>query len=126
MKGINNIIKIPTSLQSTFFEHWLNFLRPLHNLNEGQIRLLAAFIKERYELSKKINDQDYLDTVLMSVETRKKIRLSLDMKSSHFNILMYQLKQSGVIVNDKINPKLIPNITDEKDGFKLLLLFDLQ
>jgi hypothetical protein len=39
---------------------------------------------------------------------------------------MGKLRKSNVIVDNKINPKFIPNIDEESGNFKLLLLFDLK
>ena len=38
---------------------------------------------------------------------------------------MSNLRKNKVIENGKINPKFIPNITEENGMFKLMLLFDL-
>jgi len=39
---------------------------------------------------------------------------------------MGKLRKSKVIVDNKLNPKFIPNIDQETGYFQLLLLFDLQ
>ena len=39
---------------------------------------------------------------------------------------MGKLRRNGLIVNNKINPRFIPNITEDNGSFKLMLLFDIQ
>jgi hypothetical protein len=59
----------------------------------------------------------------MSNENKKLYREQCNLSVSYFQFLMTKLKQSKVIVNDKINKKFVPNITG--NNFKLLLLFDI-
>lgn len=123
---INNVIRIPTSLQGKFFRFWIEFLQPLHHLTLRECDVLTEILKERYDLSKKISDADILDKVLMSDETRKKIREVCNMSLPHFQVIMGKLKKVGIINENKINPKFIPNVREDENSFQLLLLFDLK
>jgi hypothetical protein len=38
---------------------------------------------------------------------------------------MGKLRKKNVIIDNKLNPKFIPNIQKDADNFKLLLLFDI-
>lgn len=125
MGKMNNVIRIPTSINGKFFRYWLEFLRPFHNLTDREIQLVAAFIKKRYELSKVIQDEDILDKVLMSEDTKKVLREDCNMSFSYFQVIMGKLRKNKVIIDNKINPKFIPNITEEQGSFRLLLNFEL-
>ena len=126
MKGkINNIIRIPTSLDGKFFRYWLEFLKPFHSLSEREMQVATLFIKQRYELSKVISDEDILNRVLMGEETKKAMREECDLSLPHFQVIMGKLRKNKIIVDNKINPKFIPNITEENGVFQLLLFFDL-
>lgn len=125
MKGkINNIIRIPTSLKGKFFRFWLEFLRPFHNLSERELQIATLFLKQRYELTKVIKDDLILERVLMGEDTKKAMREECNMSLPHFQVIMGKLRKNGFIVDGKINPKFIPNISDE-ESFQLLLFFDL-
>lgn len=65
-KKANNIIRIPTSLNGKFFKYWFEFLKPFHKLTDREIDVITSFVKQRYELSKVIKDNDILDKVTMS------------------------------------------------------------
>jgi hypothetical protein len=123
---INNIVRIPTSLNGKFFKYWFEFLKPYHNLTDGEMNVIASFVKHRYELSKVITDDNILDKVTMSEDTKKKVREECNITLSHFQVLMGKLRKRGMIIDGKINPKFIPRIKEENGNFKLLLLFDLQ
>ena len=108
-----------------FFRIWIEFLTPLHNLTNREKDVVAAFIKARFELSKSISDPVWLDKVVMSNDTKAKIREDCGISVGHFQVIMGKLKDSGFIKEDKVNPKFIPkNIDVNSKNFQLLLYFD--
>lgn len=121
----NNVIRIPTS-QKKFFRFWFEFLKPFHKLTAREIDVITAFTYERYNLGKVISDEDILDKVVMSEDTKKKIREEYKVTPAYFQVIMGKLRRNGLIVNNKINPRFIPNITEDNGPFKLMLLFDIQ
>jgi hypothetical protein len=121
----NNIVRIPCSLSKDFFKYWFVFLRPFHNLTDREIDVVVSFLKKRFELSQKISDTDILNKVLMGEDTKRQIREENNISLQHFQVIMGKLRKKNIIVDNKINPKFIPNIQEESKNFKLLLLFDL-
>lgn len=126
MNRPDNVIRIPTSLKDNFFRYWFEFLQPLHKLTNREIDIIAAFAKERYELSKVIKDNDILDKVTMSEDTKKKVREKCNITIPHFQVIMGNLKKAKVIKDGKINPRCVPNVTEENGYFQLVLLFDFR
>ena len=122
----HGVISIPTSLDKDFFRYWFEFLRPFHNLTNREMDVITSFTKYRYELSKVIKDDKILDKVVMSEDTRKQVRDDCKLSLPHFQVIMGKLRESKVIVNNKINPRFIPNIDEETGYFQLLLLFELK
>lgn len=125
-KEINNVIRISTSLNSKFFRYWFEFLQPFHKLTEREIDVITSLVKQRYELSKVIKDDEILDRVTMSEDTKRKVREECNMTLSHFQVIMGKLRKSKVIIDNKINPRFIPNIREDSGTFQLLLLFELK
>ena len=121
----NNVIGITTTL-SDFFRYWVEFLEPLHHLTKREIDIITAFLKKRYILSKSILDQKMLDKYLMNEDTKAEIREECQVSSAHFQVIMGNLRKSGIIVNGNINPRFIPNIVEDNGTFQLLLYFDLK
>lgn len=126
LKKANNIIRVPTSLGSKFFKYWFMFLKPFHKLTDREIDVIAAFVKQRYELSKVIKDNEILDKVTMSEDTKRKVREECNITLPHFQVIMGKLRKNKVIIDGKINPKFIPNIDGDTGIFQLLLLFELK
>lgn len=125
-KKANNVVRIPCSLNGSFFRYWFLFLKPFHKLTDREIDVITAFVKHRYELSKVIKNDEILDKVVMSEDTKRKVREECNITLPHFQVIMGKLRSSKVIIDGKINPRFIPNIIEEDGFFKLLLLFELQ
>lgn len=121
----NNIVEVDTGLGTEFFRWWCIFLRPLVNLTNKEIDVVACFLKQRYELSKSISDPAILDTMVMSNDTKRKVIEECGMTQEHFYVVMSNLKKRKVIVGGKMNPRLVPNLKydDETGYFQLLILF---
>ena len=125
-KRVNNIIRIPTSLEGKFFRYWFEFLAPFHNLTPREMDVATAFVKQRFELSRSISNDDILDRVTMSEDTKQKIREECNITTPHFQVIMGKLRKAKVIIDNKINPRFIPkNVSSDDKAFQLLLYFDL-
>lgn len=119
----DGISVIPTSSLDDFFRYWFEFLRPFHNLANREMQVIASLTKHRYLLSKVIKDDIILDKVLMGEETRKEIREECGLTPPHFQIIIGKLRKQNILIDNRINPKFIPNIKEESGQFKMLLLF---
>lgn len=126
MKEVDSIVRIPTKIDGSFFKYWFMFLKPFHHLTEREMDVITSFVKQRYELSKVITDSDILDKVTMSEDTKRKVREECGITLPHFQIVMSKLRKSKVIIDNKINPRYIPNVKEENGSFKMMLLFDFQ
>lgn len=125
MGKMNNVIRIPTSISTSFFRFWFEFLRPFHNLTDREMQVASSLLKRRYELSKVIQDEGILDKVVMSEDTKKVVREECNISLPHFQVIMGKLRKNKVILDGKINPRFIPNLTEEQGSFRLLLNFEL-
>lgn len=123
---IRNVVRVPTSLDGKFFRYWFEFLEPLHKLTQREIDVISAFVKQRYLLSKVIKDQDILDKVTMSEDTREKVRQECNLSVAYFQAIIGKLRKTKIIIDNKINPRFIPCITEDIDSFQLLINFDFK
>lgn len=125
-KGVaDNVIRIPCKVDGSFFRHWFQFLAPFHHLTDREMEVAACILKHRYELSKVILDSNLLDKVVMSEDTKAKIRKECEISLAHFQVIVSKLKKNKVIIDNRINPKYIPNISND-NYFRLMFLFDFQ
>ena len=123
-KHVDSIVRIPCKVDGKFFRYWFEFLQPFHNLTEREMDVITSFVKQRYELSKVIKDNEILDKVTMSEDTKKKVREECDISLPHFQVIMGKLRKNKVIIDGKINPRYIPSVDEENGSFKMMLLFD--
>lgn len=123
-KQVGSIVRIPCKVDGKFFRYWFEFLTPFHNLTEREMDVITSFVKQRYELSKVIKDNEILDKVTMSEDTKKKVREECDISLPHFQVIMGKLRKNKVIIDGKINPRYIPSVDEENGSFKMMLLFD--
>lgn len=121
---IDNVIPLSSNIHD-FFKLWLKYIRPLHNLTEREQDVTAAFLRNRHELSSKINDQKILNQVLFSEQTKKKIMEETGLSVAHFQVIMGKLRKAGVIKDNMLNPKIVPLLKPDAKDFKLLLFFEL-
>lgn len=123
-KQVDSIVRIPCKVDGKFFRYWFEFLQPFHNLTEREMDVITSFVKQRYELSKVIKDNEILDKVTMSEDSKKKVREECDISLPHFQVIMGKLRKNKVIIDGKINPRYIPLVDEENGSFKMMLLFD--
>ena len=125
-KGVDNVVRIPCKLDYSFFKMWFMFLQPFHHLTEREMEVATSFVKQRYELSKVVSDNNILDRLVMSEDTKRKVREECNITLPHFQVIMGKLRKSNIIVDGKLNPRYIPRVIEENGSFKLMLLFDFQ
>jgi len=120
----NNVIPIKVTMGLDFFKWWCLFLKPFINLTPRERDVIASFLNQRWELSKKTSDPAILDTMVMSNDTKSKVIAECGITQAHFYVVMSNLRKNKIIVNNVINPRLIPNIRKDDNGyFQLLVLF---
>jgi len=122
----NKVIRIPTKMGDTFFQHWYAFLKPFHQLTDREMEVLACFAKHRYELSKSISDIGLIDKVLMSEETKRAIRKECNITMSYFQVMMSKFRRNKVLQDGKINPKFLPDLDVDSNTCNLLIQFVME
>lgn len=125
-KGVDNVVRIPCKLDYSFFKMWFMFLQPFHHLTEREMEVATSFVKQRYELSKVVSDNNILDKLVMSEDTKRKVREECNITLPHFQVIMGKLRKNNIIIDGKLNPRYIPRVVEESGSFKLMLLFDFQ
>lgn len=120
----DSVVRIPCKSVNGFFKLWFTFLKPLHKLTDREIDVISSFAAQRHELSKVIQDAEILDKYTMNSDTKKKVREECGISLQNFQVIMSNLRKHGVIVDNRINPRYVPNLNGEAKSFKLMLLFD--
>lgn len=130
MESVTNLIKIQSndnlkvSPDGDFFRVWVDFHKPIHKLTNREMDVLALFLKKRWELSKKIKDEEALDKYLMSEEVRNQIAEECGITMRHLRVTLSAFRKRGILVNEKFIVTLLPTIT--KEGVGLMVYFDFK
>lgn len=125
---ISNVISLNTSIKKggKLFERWFEFLSPLCKLTPKEIEVAAVLLRVRYELSLSITDDILLDKIVLSDDYKKEMINELNISIAHYNVIWSKFRKVKLILdNNRINPKLIPNIVKDSDNIKLLIVFNI-
>lgn len=125
----DNVISATTPMDISFFRAWLDFTVPLHNLTNKERIVMAAYLKEHYDLSKVITDDAILAQVLSSTSTKQKIMSACKLKSSNLQVILHKFKKHNLMTDGRINPKLVPAITQEVEDsgeFRLMIRMSIE
>ncbi|MBO6233439.1 MAG: hypothetical protein J6N78_05230 [Clostridia bacterium] len=120
-KKINALLNIPYSSKEEFYEWWVTFLKPIHKMSSVPCKVFAVILAEREKYAK-TNDSNNVDTILFSPEAQEIICEKLNIDKIKFWCHLSVLRKYGVINKNKVNPKFIPEITDD-NMFRLMLKF---
>ena len=121
---INNIIRIPCKSELDFFRFWLIFLKPFHSLSPRVLEVASYILYTRYIMTKSVLDKDLLDDLVLGKSSRRQIAEYCGIPSNQLDVHITNLRKAGFIVDNKVNPKYIPNYNNE-DSFKFLIMFDI-
>ena len=124
-KYADDVVRIPCSLES-FFSYWVEVLKPFHKLTNRESEILAAFLSRRYDLSKSISDEDLLDAMLMSDETKADVREMTGLGIPSLYAILKTFEKRKVTINGKINKRFIPKLSDDKDNYKMMFFFEIK
>jgi glutamate/tyrosine decarboxylase-like PLP-dependent enzyme len=103
-------IKITCS-SNNLFATWLTLTYMLHHLTDKEIAVAAAFLAKYAELKKSIINDDTLNKVTFSKESRREIRESLGLSTTYFQVIMKGLRDKHFYSGTQINKQLIPEFS---------------
>lgn len=117
-----------TQLECTkenFFDYWVLFTQPFHQLQDKEMKMLAHILKKRYELSKSISDEEILDNHLFSTITKQDMAQGLNISIENFLVKLSKFRKKGIIVDNKINQRLIPDLSNNPKMFNFSVNFSI-
>lgn len=123
MNKPDNAVKFTVGIDR-LFRLWLTFLKPIHKLTDGEMRLASELLLKRYELEKEIPNQQLLDVTLMSKEVRHEIMTKLKMDNRYMQVVLSRMRNKKFLIGNAINPKFVPMLNGT-NIFRLLLYFEI-
>ena len=117
-----NVATIKTN-EEKLFEYWVVLTKPLHKLTDAESAIFLKFLNKRYQNMQHIKDEAIVDKLLFSTETRKEIMDEIGCKMGSFQNYLSSMRAKGVIKDNKLNKKMIPNYDLGSKDFKLIFNF---
>jgi hypothetical protein len=123
------IAKLNIKLKDLFFR-WLDITKTFHKLNKQQQQVLALLLYYHYLYKKEITNDKILWKVVFDYDTRVKIREDSifgekGLSSNSFENILSTLRKKKVIIDNKINPSYIPDLSSNSKEFNILFIFNI-
>ena len=123
MKNVN--IQTLKVSEKAFFTVWLKILQSFLKLGKQEQLVLAKLLYHRYNLTKQITNKVIVEDTLMSPQYRKLIRKELSIDIASFNNTLTSLRKKKILIDNKINNKIIPKVESNFKNFKLVYNIDI-
>ena len=120
-----NIAHLKSKDINDLLEKWLLLTRPLHKLTEAEEKILLCFLRKRFEFLDAVGNEDVVDRLLFSTDVRRDIKNELGYKMGTFQNYLSSLRSKGVISDNKINSRMIPNMRAGDKSFQLIFNFTI-
>lgn len=118
-----NVQTLKTS-EKTFFLVWLKIMQSFLKLGKQEQLVLARLLYYRYKIALDVKNDTIVSELTFSTNTRKQIKQELGLDNSAFNNALSILRRKKMIINNTINPKVIPRV---QPGFKnFRLVYDIE
>lgn len=109
----------------TFFKYFLEFTEPFHKLTGQQQTVVALLLFYRYELSKVITNDKILWQQTFDYDIRMKICDEMEIKPVSLENLLSKIRNKGVIVDNQIIERFVPELNDNTKQFQLIYNFNI-
>ena len=120
-----NIAHLKSKDLNDLLKKWLLFTRPIHGLTEAEENILYCFLRKKFEFSASVSSDEIVDRLLFSTDVRKDVMEELGYKMGTFQNYLSSMRAKGVISENKINKKIIPNIKLGDKSFQLIFNFSI-
>lgn len=99
-----NVFKV----EGNQFFTWLSLLSFKHKLTEKEVGVASRFLDAYFKNKEKIINDDLLNEVTLSLESKRKIREELQLTPTYFQIILKALRDKRFLIDGKINQEFIP------------------
>lgn len=105
-----------------FYRNWLILINTFFGMTAKEIDVASILLENYVDIKRKVVDESIVNSILFSSEYRRKIKEQLKLKGDYFDVLLNKLRKHNVILNNKLNERVIPKFDD--DNFVLIIAFN--
>lgn len=121
-----NIQSLVLKNRQQFFHSWLTILQPFLKLRKREIDVLSKILYYNYEIGKDIKNEDLKYELLFSSKIRKQIAKEIGIKDCDFGNILSTLRKKSMIINNRINPSIIPKVSNDFKSFNLVFNLNIK
>ncbi len=118
------IANIPIE-RKNLFSKWLEITKPFHKLPAHHCATVALLLyyydKYKYELG----NEEIAWKMVFDYDTKVNIKKELGVKDGSFQNMLSTLRSKGIIKDNKVVPRYIPNIEKDAKFFKVTFNFNI-
>lgn len=118
------IANIPIK-RKELFGKWLELTKPFHNLPNHHCSTLALLLYYYDKYKNELGNEDVAWKMVFDLSTKMMIKKELGIKDGSFQNLLSSLRAKGIIENNKVVTRYIPNVEKGAEVFKIVFNFKL-
>ena len=116
-------------LKDVFFK-WVAVTQTFHRLNNQQQYVLALLLYYHFQYKKEITNNKILWKVVFDYDTKIKIREDAifgekELAVNTLNNILSILRKKNIIIDNKISPVFIPELSKDCKNFKVIFNFNI-
>ena len=114
-------------LKDLFFR-WLDVTKTFHKLNNQQQQVLALLLYYHYKYKKETTNDKILWKIVFDYDTKIKINedpVFGEKGLTGLQNILTVLRKKNIIIDGKISPFFIPDLTKDSNNFKVIFNFNI-
>lgn len=108
-----------------FFTMWMRFTEPFHKLAPRYQMVIAILLRYHYDLGKEITNEKVLWKEVFSYESKIKLADEMNINKQSVENLLTYLRKRNVIINNRISPAYLPDLSNNPDKFSININFHI-
>lgn len=96
------------------YKNYIQFLHPIMETSPQERDVLAKLMFEYNKLAKDVKNHDYINKLIFTADTRKRISEELDMSVLRYDGIISKFRKTGIVKDRSIPKQIIPTIENGK------------
>lgn len=92
------------------YKNYINFLHPIMEVSPQERDVLAKLMQEYNRLAVDVNNHDYINKLIFTADTRKRVAEELDMSVLRYDGIISKFRKTGIVKDRSLPKQIIPTI----------------
>lgn len=117
-------IKLKSKSELSMYKNYVNFLHPVMEVSPQERDVLASLMLEYKNIAKDVNNHEYINKLLFSADTRKKVSENLNMSVLRYDGIITKFRKMKIVQGRSIPKEIIPEIKNGKIVINVIIQLD--